>query len=266
VAPGPGEATLDPAPTLHRGPLDSTRAAPLVLRLISENSTGDYQRIQSELAGLGYQLAASTVWLILKRSGVDPAPRRDGPSWGQFLTAQAQGILATDFFCVDTLLLQRLYVLFVVEHATRRVRLLGITAYPNGAWVAQQARNVLTDLGDRVARFTFLIRDRDSKFTDTFDAVFTSESIRILRTPVRAPRANAIAERWIGTVHRELLDRILIVNRRHLEHLRQVKSIMQLFRQLRSFVLGSPKPLASRICSAVKSLTPVRSAPSRCAP
>jgi putative transposase len=103
VAPGPGEATLDPAPTLHREPLDSTRAAPLVLRLISENSTGDYQRIQSELAGLGYQLAASKVWLILKRSGVDPAPRRDGPSWGQFLTAQAQGILATDFFCVDTL-------------------------------------------------------------------------------------------------------------------------------------------------------------------
>jgi transposase InsO family protein len=189
----------------------------LVLRLASENSSWGYRRIQGELAGLGYQIAASTVWLILKQAGMDPAPRRDGPSWRQFLHAQAQGILATDFFCVDTLLLHRLYVLFVVEHATRRVHLLGITANPNGAWVAQQARNLLMDLGDRAAQFTFLIRDRDTKFTDTFDTVFASEGIRILRTPVRAPRANAIAERWIGTVRCELLDRMLIVNRRHLE-------------------------------------------------
>jgi putative transposase len=189
----------------------------LVLRLASENSTWGYRRIQGELAGLGYQLAPSTVWLILKRAGIDPAPRRSGPTWRQFLTAQAHGILATDFFCVDTLLGHRLSVLFVVEHATRRVHLLGITANPSGAWVAQQARNLLMDLGDRVAQFTFLIRDRDSKFTSVFDSVFASEGIRILRTPVRAPRANAIAERWIGTVRRELLNRMLIVNRRHLE-------------------------------------------------
>jgi putative transposase len=189
----------------------------LALRLASENSSWGYRRIQGELAGLGYPIAASTVWSILKRAGIDPAPRRDGPTWRQFLVAQAQGILATDFFCVDTLLGQRLYVLFFLEHATRRVHLLGVTANPSGAWVAQQARNLLMDLGERVAAFQFLIRDRDAKFTDVFDAVFTSEGIRILRTPVRAPRANAIAERWIGTVRRELLDRILILNRRHLE-------------------------------------------------
>jgi putative transposase len=121
------------------------------------------------------------------------------------LTAQAHGILATDFFGVDTLLGQRLYVLFFVEHATRCVHLRGVTANPSGAWVAQQARNFLIDLGDRATQFTFLIRDRDSKFTGMFDVVFASESIHILRTPVRASQANSIAERWIGTVRRELL-------------------------------------------------------------
>jgi putative transposase len=132
----------------------------LVLRLASENSSWGYRRIQGELAELGYPIAASTVWSILTRAGIDPAPRRDGPTWRQFLTAQAQGILATDFFCVDTLLGHRLYVLFVVEHATRRVHLLGTTANPSGAWVAQQARNLLTDLGARVASFRFLSVDR----------------------------------------------------------------------------------------------------------
>jgi putative transposase len=219
VAPRPGKAALDPAPApSKRRPAHSPRAAPVgaVLRLAAENPSWGYRRIHGELAGLGYQIGASTVWSILQRTGIDPAPRRDGPSWRQFLRVQAPGILATDFFCVDTLLLDRLYVLFVVEHATRRVHLLGITAHPSGAWVAQHARNFLMDLGDRAAQFTFLIRDRDSKFTSVFDAVFASEGMRILRTPVRAPRANAIAERWIETARRELLDRLLIINRRHL--------------------------------------------------
>ncbi|HEY3690953.1 MAG TPA: IS3 family transposase [Pseudonocardiaceae bacterium] len=114
----------------------------LVLRLASENPTWGYRRIHGELAGLGHQIAPSTVWSLLKRAGIDPAPPRSGLTWRQFLTAQAHGILATDFFCVDTVLLQRLYVLFVVEHATRRVHLLGITANLTGAWAAQQARNL----------------------------------------------------------------------------------------------------------------------------
>jgi hypothetical protein len=132
------------------------------------------------------------VWSKLKRAGIDPAPRRDGPSWRQLLRAQARGVLATDFFCIDTLLLQRLYVLFVVEHASRRVHVLGVTGHPAAPGWPSKRGIFLMDLGDRAAECTLLIRDRDSKFTGDFDAVFASEGIRILRTPVRAPRANAI--------------------------------------------------------------------------
>jgi putative transposase len=189
----------------------------LVLRMARENPRWGYRRIQGELIGLGHSVAASTVWKILKSAGLDPAPRRSGPTWRQFLSAQAHAILAVDFGHVDTVFLRRLYVLVVIEHDRRRVHLAGITAHPTGAWVTQQARNLLMGLDDRADRFRFLIRDRDSKFTAAFDDVFTGADIRIIRTPIRAPRANAIAERFIGTLRRECLDHLLITGPRHLD-------------------------------------------------
>jgi putative transposase len=192
-------------------------ATALVLRLAKENPLWGYRRIQGELATMGIAIAPSSVWAILKRHGIEPSPRRSGPSWAEFLSAQAKGLMACDFFHVDTVLLKRLYVLVFIHHDTRFVRIAGITANPVADWVTQQARNISMDLADQARTIKFLIRDRDTKFTASFDAVFSAEGTRIIKSPVRSPRANAICERVIGTLRRECLDRMLILGRRHLE-------------------------------------------------
>jgi transposase InsO family protein len=188
----------------------------LVLRMAAENAGWGYQRIAGELLNLGHRVSPSTVRNILLAAGLNPAPRRTGPTWTQFLTAQAEGILALDFLHIDTVLLRRIYVLFGIEHATRRVHLLGLTHHPTAAWTIQQARNLLMSLQ---MPLRFVIRDRDSKYTTAFDAIFEADGTTVIKTPPQAPRANAICERWIATLRRECTDRMLIYNQRHLRHI-----------------------------------------------
>jgi len=184
----------------------------VVLRLARENESWGYRRVHGELAVLGIRVAPSTVWRILRDAGIDPAPRRDGPGWAEFLRSQAQGILALDLFTADLLNGAKVYVLAVIEHGSRRVRVLGATEHPVQSWVVQQARNLLMDLGDAGVRTRFVLHDRDASFTQAFDAVFQAAGIRV----VQVPRMNSIMERWIGSCRRELLDRTLIWNLRHL--------------------------------------------------
>jgi transposase InsO family protein len=157
----------------------------------------------------------TTVRTILLRNGLDPAPRRAGPTWSEFLRSQAAGILACDFFTVETIRLRTIFVLFFIELHTRRVHVVGATAHPVSAWVTQQARNLAIE--DRLSGIRFLLRDRDAKFSGRFDEVFRTEGVRIIRTPIRAPRANAFAERFVRTVRSECLDHMLFYGRRHLE-------------------------------------------------
>ena len=187
----------------------------LVLRLAEDNPRWGCRRIQGELARLGHHVGASTVWQILTAAGVGPAPRRSGPTWRQFLTTQANGIIACDFLHIDLVNLRRVYALVFLEHGTRRLHIAGVTAHPTAQWTVQQARNLTTVLGVRCASLHFLLRDRDSKYTPSFDAVFAAEGIHTLKTAPQAPRMNAHCERAIGTLRRELLDHLLILNETH---------------------------------------------------
>jgi putative transposase len=204
-----------------RPPLDQD-VQQLIIRMAEENPTWGYQRIRGELLRLGVQVSATAIRTTLRRYRLDPALRRAATSWQAFLRRQAAGIVACDFFTVDTIWLRRLYVLFFIEHKTRRVHLAGVTANPDGAWVTQQARNLLLVLGEQGRRVRFLLRDRDAKFSRSFDDVFRSEGGQVLMTPVRAPKANAYAERWVRTVRAECLDWLLVLGRAHLEQILRV--------------------------------------------
>jgi putative transposase len=205
---------------LGRPPLDPSVVA-LIVRLAKENPRWGYRRIVGELKGLGVAVSATTVGSVLAEGGVPPAPDRARLSWRAFLRQQVASTLACDFLTVETAFLQRIYVLFFVSLATRRIEYVACTSNPDGAWTAQQARNLMMNLGDD-RPFRLVIHDRDSKFSGGFDEVFRSEGVRVIRTPVRAPNANAYAERWVRTVRADCLDHLLIFGRRHLERVLRV--------------------------------------------
>jgi putative transposase len=221
-----------------RPPLDPS-VRELVVRLGRENPSWGCVRIQGELRKLGIRVGATTIRSVLRRSGCGPAPRRGGPSWGEFLRSQAHAMVACDFFTVETAWLRTLYVLFFIEHGSRRVRLAGVTAHPDGAWMRQQARNLAIE--DQLQGMRFLVHDRDAKFSGPFDEILRGEGVRVVKTPVRAPQANAVAERWVRSVRNECLDHVLVFGRRHLEQiLRGYVTHYNAERPHRSLALAAP--------------------------
>jgi hypothetical protein len=210
-------------PHRHPGrPRISRDVRELILRLARENSSWGYLRIAGELRKLGIDASASSVRNILVKARLPPAPRRDAQSWRSFLRAHGESMLACDFFTVDTVWLRRLYVLVFISIGSRRVEYLAVTSKPDTAWMLQQARNLLMELDDRNRQVRFLIHDRDAKFPRALDVLLASANIKVIRTPVQAPNANAHMERWVGTVRRECLERLLILGRRQLEHILRV--------------------------------------------
>jgi putative transposase len=229
---GPGRPRLDP------------ETADLIVHFGRENPRWGCVRIQGELCKLGIRVGATTVRRILRRAGLEPAPRRCGPTWSEFLRAQGRGVLACDFFTVETVFLKRLYVLFFIELSTRRVQVAGTTGRPESAWVTQQARNLA--VGGVLEDQSVLVRDRDAKFSGPFDEVFRTERLKVVKTPARAPKANAFAERWVGSVRRECLDHILIFGRRHLQRvLRAYTEHYNRARPHRALDLHPPDPTSS---------------------
>jgi len=240
-------------------PRVSREVRELILRLARENPRWGYRRITGELIGLGIQISQTSVRNVLIGAGIGPAGQRRGMSWREFIRGQAQSMIACDFFTVDTIMLRRIYVLFFIELSTRRVHLAGLTENPDGAWTTQQARNLLFSLPERDRPLEFLVRDNDGKFTRAFDTVFNSEGIRVIHTPVRAPTANAVAERFVGTVRRECLDWILVANRRHLHHvLREFVDDYNRHRPHRALGLAPPEPPHPSPTTASPSATAIR--------
>lgn len=231
---GPGRPGLD-AETVE-----------LITRLARGNPRWGYLRIRGELLKLGVRVLATAIRTVLRRHGLGPAPRRSGPSWSEFLRTQAHGFLAFDFFTVETVWLPTLYVLFAIELGSRRVHVLGVTGNPDSAWVTQQGRNLA--VGERLTDIRFVIRDRDSKFSGSFDEVIRTEDVSIIEAPIRAPRANAFAERWVRTARRECLDHLLILGRRHLERtLREFALHYNANRPHRGLELAVPEPSTAEV-------------------
>jgi len=215
----------------------------LVLRLARENSSWGYRRLHGELLTLGIKVAASTVWHILREAGIDPAPDRTSTAWAAFLRSQAHALLAADFIETVTLTGTRMYILAFIEHSMRRIRILGATAHPTAAWVAQAARNLAMDLYDAGSTLRYLIRDRDGKYPALFDATLADSGITVVRNGIQLPRMNAIMERWVRTCRHELLDRTLIWNQRHLlQVLREYETFYNAHRPHQG--IGNARPLA----------------------